>query len=103
MAKHDENKDLRLISHIAKVNYSDKSIHVFRSSTVGIRTLGRIDYLVNHCDWTLCYDNNVANYTKFNNNNDDDSKSAKQELKKSKKEHSLTNKTRKSTKRKVND
>jgi hypothetical protein len=59
MVKHDENKDLRLISRIAKVEGTNITINP--KTFIGIRTLGRIDYL-RHRGYTLIYDNSVRVY-----------------------------------------
>lgn len=101
MAKHDENKDLRLLSRIAKINTSNKTIQVAKTTPLGIRVLGRIDYLTHHCGWTLIYNNSIV--AKSKNDSSDDKSTSKRELKKSKKEHPLTNKTRKLTKKKQHD
>lgn len=88
---HDENKDLRLISRKVKVNYSNKTLQVSKETNLGIRTLGRIDYLCNHCGWTLYWDNSIVIY----NNDLDNNIKRKREAKKEAKEKTLTNKKRK--------
>lgn len=92
--KHDENKDLRLISRIAKINYSDKTIQAPKSSIIGIRSWGRIDYLTHYCDWTFIWNNNVLVSGKqtFNDNNNI---KRKRDAKKAAKENTLTNKKKK--------
>lgn len=60
MKKHDENKDLRLLSRVARIDYSGKTIKASKYATIGIRSLGRIDYLCNHCGWTFIWDNSVV-------------------------------------------
>lgn len=64
MAKHDENKDVRIISRFGKIDYSNKTIRIAKTQNVGIRILGRIDYLVNYCGYHLVWDN-TAVITKF--------------------------------------
>lgn len=89
---HDENKDIRLVSRIAKIDYSNKTIQAPKSALIGNRTWGRIDYLTHYCGWTFIYNNDV-HITK--NNKDDESepkKVSKREAKKALKQKSLTNK-----------
>lgn len=92
MAKvHDENKDVRIISHFGKIDYSNKTIRIAKTQNVGIRVLGRIDYLVNHCGYHLVWDNSAV-VSNFN-------KSAKKKLtreeKKERKAPKLNNKNKK--------
>ena len=53
--KHDENKDLRLISRIAKIDYAYKTIQAPKTSTIGIRSWGRIDFLTNYCGYIFLW------------------------------------------------
>lgn len=92
--KHDENKDLRLISRICKIDYAFKVISTSKSTIIGIRTWGKIDYLVNYCGWTFVYDNSVV-VRAINNMDSDNTKNSKREAKKAAKEKTLTNKRRK--------
>ena len=57
--KHDENKDLRLISRVAKVDYSTKTIQAPKTAIIGIRSWGRIDFLERYCGWTFFWNNNI--------------------------------------------
>lgn len=91
--KHDENKDLRLISRIAKVDYSNKTIQASKSSIIGNRRWGRIDYLIHYCGWTFIWNNSIRIVNKFANN-DSDAIKRKREAKKAAKENSLNNKKR---------
>lgn len=91
MAKHDENKDLRLFGRIGRVNLGDNTLRAPKTATIGIRMWGRIDYLTHHCGWHFIWDNTVK---KSNHNNDDD-KPSKQDIRTKKKEDKapkLTNK-----------
>ena len=92
MAKHDENKDLRSIARIARINYSDKTINYSKSTIIGIRRWGKIDFLVNYCGWRLIRSGNVirtdiSNETSAN-------KIYARDSKRSAKEHKLTDKTK---------
>lgn len=89
---HDENKDLRLISRVAKVDYSNKTIQAPKSQVIGIRSWGRIDYLVNYCGWHFFWNNHVSVRNVVVKSED---KQNKREIKKAAKEPKLTNKKRK--------
>ena len=93
MAKsHDENKDLHLVSRIAKIDYANKTIQASKSAIIGIRTWGRIDYLTNYCGWYFIYNNNVKVNSKLMNNDDNTSKIRKRDAKKVAKDNTLSNK-----------
>lgn len=89
--KHDENKDLRLVSRIAKIDYSNKTIQAPKSAIIGNRTWGRIDYLTHYCDWTFIWNNDVSISVRYTDNDNDNAKS-KCDAKKAAKENTLTNK-----------
>lgn len=91
--KHDENKDLRLISRIAKVDYSNKTIQTPKSTIIGIRSWGRIDFLVRHCGWMFFWNNNVKVFTRPAAN--DDATKHKRDAKRAAKENTLTDKRKK--------
>lgn len=90
--KHDENKDIRFVSRIAKIDYSNKTIQTSKTTPIGIRTWGRIDFLVNHCGWFFSYNNDIIMRTVTNNSNFDSAIKRKREAKKAAKEQTLTNK-----------
>lgn len=56
MKKHDESNDIKRVSRVAFVDYDRKTISVRDKSRVGIKTWGRIDFLVNHCGYSCIYD-----------------------------------------------
>ena len=94
MAKHDENKDLKSFSRIGKVNPGDKTLRVSKSATIGIHLWGKIDYLTKYCGWHFIWDNTAGVGTsKVEDNNPSAT------TKKTKKEHPLTDKTKKSKKK----
>lgn len=71
MAKHDENKDIRLLSRVARIDYPYKTIKAAKSATIGIRSWGRIDYLCNHRGWVFVWDNSaVVNNTRTDDSDD---------------------------------
>ena len=60
MAKHDENRDIRSVSRIAKVNSIDKSIQAPKTAVIGIHMWGKIDYLTNYCGYHFYWNNSVS-------------------------------------------
>ena len=94
MPKHDENKDLKSVAKVARVNYGSKRIFYDPNTTIGIRRWGRIDYLVHHCGYSLIR-------MKGAGKSDADTQSDKpkaRELKKAAKAPKLTDKTKKKNK-----
>ena len=91
--KHDENKDLRLISRIAKIDYAYKTIQAPKTSTIGIRSWGRIDFLTNYCGYVFLWNNSIKIATKLATN--DDVIKHKRDAKKAAKENTLTDKRKK--------
>lgn len=100
MKNHDENKDLRCFSRVGKINYSDKTLRASKSAIIGIHMWGKIDFLTHYCGWIFIWDNTagVGGYY------DDTSKTERvknlSNSRKVSKEHSLTDKTKKTNKRK---
>ena len=92
---HDENKDLRLVSRIAKIDYSNKTIQAPKSAIIGIKTLGRIDYLTHYCGWTFIWNNEVRISRRNIYSDDDTTTKRKRDAKKEKTDNSLTNKKKK--------
>ena len=86
--KHDERKDLKCVSRVAEI--SGNRIIVPTNAVIGIRTWGRIDFLVHYCGYYLYHSSNVkASNLKF-----EDAEISAREAKKIKKEHKLANKKR---------
>lgn len=92
MVKHDENKDLRSIAKIARVDYSNKTINYSKSTIIGIRRWGKIDFLVNYCGWRLVNAGGVV--IGYANDNANINKTYTRDSKRSAKEHKLTDKTK---------
>ena len=93
MAKnHDEAKDIRLVSRIARIDYSNKTIQSPKSAIIGIKTWGRIDFLTHYCGWTFIYNNDVKVARSFSTEDGDSTKSRKRDAKKAAKDNTLTNK-----------
>ena len=82
MAKHDENNDLRSVSRIGKVNYSNGTITLNRNSIIGIKMWGKLDFLRNHRGWTLLWDNKLIVDNRQYSNNDDKPTTTKERIKK---------------------
>lgn len=88
MAKeYTEESVLRAISRIAKINYSTKCISINKANA-GLKTQGKLDFLINHCGWGVVYTNTPIN------NSDDYKSSTVRDAKKVAKEHKLTDKTK---------
>lgn len=81
MVKHDENNDLRSVSKIGKVSYSNNTITLNRNSIIGIKMWGKLDFLRNHRGWTILWDNKLVVDNK-NYNNDDKPTTTKERIKK---------------------
>lgn len=78
--KHDENKDVRLLSRKVKVDVYNKTISASKSTIIGNRSWGRIDYLVNYCGYHFYWDNSAIVVPIMNNYNNE--RKDKKELKK---------------------
>ena len=93
MAKnHDEAKDIRLVSRIARIDYSNKTIQSPKSAIIGNKTLGRIDFLTHYCGWTFIYNNDVKVSRSSSTGEEDSTKLRKRDAKKAAKDNTLTNK-----------
>lgn len=84
---HDERKDLKCVSRIAKIDGNHIIIPI--NAVIAIRTWGRIDFLVHYCGYVI---NRGSNTIKPSNLNFEDATVSAREAKKIKKEHKLTNK-----------
>lgn len=85
--KHDESKDLLRVSRVCSVSHYDKLIRINDKSRIGIKTCGRIDFLVKYCGWRCIYDRTAA----ISDRSDDSNKSYR-EIKRENKQHKLTDK-----------
>lgn len=85
--KHDESKDLFRVSRVCSIDYSDKLIRIRDKSKIGIKTWGRIDFLVNYCGWHCIYDRTATII-----DSSDESGKSYREIKKENKQHKLSNK-----------
>lgn len=88
---HDENKDLRLISRIARIDFANKTIEASKSTIIGNKSWGRIDYLTHYCGWTFIWNNSVRVSSRFIDTDNDGAK-RKRDAKKAARDNTLTNK-----------
>lgn len=51
--KHDEANDVRLLSKVAKINPSNKTITIPTNAIIGNKRWGRLDFLCHHCGYHL--------------------------------------------------
>lgn len=90
MAKHDENKDLKLFSRIGKVNTVTKTLKASKAQLIGIRMWGRIDFLTHYCGYTFIWDNTAG----IGISNVDNNNVISTNIKKNKEKYQLTDKTK---------
>lgn len=88
---HDENKDLRSLSKVAKVNVATLTITVQDKSRIGIKRWGMIDYLTKYRGFSCVYDKSVIISP---NNTDEENKQSKRSIKKALKSPKLKDKRR---------
>lgn len=88
---HDENKDLRSLSKVAKINMATLTITVQDKSRIGIKRWGMIDYLTKYRGFSCIYDKSVIISP---NNSDDENKQSKRSIKKALKTPKLKDKRR---------
>ena len=55
---HVENNDVQLLARMGRVGVNeDKKMHrASKNAVIGIKTWGKIDYLVNHRGWSMVRD-----------------------------------------------
>lgn len=91
MAKHDENKDVRLVGKRCKISLYDKSIEAPKGTIIGIKLWGRIDYLCHYCGYRFHWTSGpVRPITSTSDDND----KTRRDYKKAAKEQTLTDKTK---------
>ena len=61
MEKKNQERESNIIQSLVRmgrvrVNEEKKSLRVSRDAVIGIKTWGRIDYLVNHRGWSMVMD-----------------------------------------------
>ena len=98
--KHDENKDLKSFSRVGKINYFDKTLLASKSAIIGIHLRGKIDFLTHYCGWTFIWDNTVKVRNYYDNESKTEQVNNITNTRKISKEQSLTDKTKKTNKRK---
>lgn len=55
---HVENNDVQLLARMGRVgvNEDKKRLRASKNAVIGIKTWGKIDYLVNHRGWSMVRD-----------------------------------------------
>lgn len=55
---HVENNDVQLLARMGRVgvNEDKKMLRASQNAVIGIKTWGKIDYLVNHRGWSMVRD-----------------------------------------------
>lgn len=74
---YNEYDVIRILKRNSDINISEynKTITIKQNSTkIGNGTRGKIDYLINYCDYTVIYDNNIKHNNNHKFNQDDDVK-----------------------------
>ena len=87
--KHDEDKDLRSLAKVCKINVAEKSI-IAPKNSLGLKRLGMLDFFCK-LGWYVSYTlgNKKVSYT-----GDERDKKNVRQIKKEHKEHKLTDKTK---------
>lgn len=88
---HDENKDLRSLSKVAKIDMVTKTITIQDTFRIGIKRWGMIDYLTKYRGFSCIYDRSVI--INLNNTNEEN-KQSKRSIKKALKAPKLKDKRR---------
>lgn len=98
MRNHDENKDIQLLKRICYVNVGSKTIQAPKNTIIGIKTWSRIDYLVHYCKYHFIWNNDtIVDKSSYENSSE---KKNLRAIKKASKEHTLTDKTRRTSNKK---
>lgn len=95
---HDENQDVNILKRKIFVNQGTKTIKAAKDANIGIKSWGRIDYLVNYCGYHFIWENGII--LDKTTNDDSDKKKNYRNTKKALKEHMLTDKTKRTSNRK---
>ena len=56
MKKHDENKDVRILSKFVRIDTHNKVIKALTDTCIGIRLWGRIDFLTKYRGYFFVWD-----------------------------------------------
>ncbi|MBQ0019817.1 MAG: hypothetical protein KBT39_04765 [Bacteroidales bacterium] len=52
---HSVEECVKSLSRVCRVNEQSKTVRVVKGS-LGIKRLGKLDYLTNHCGWTAIWE-----------------------------------------------
>lgn len=98
MRNHDENKDINCLKRICYVNVGSKTIQAPKSTIIGIKSWARIDFLCHHKGYHFVWDNGaVIDKSSYD---DSDKKKNLRAIKKASKEHTLADKTKRTSNKK---
>lgn len=95
MIKHDEDKDIKSLSKIAKIDTVNKTIQIAKTQLIGNKRWGRLDYLTHYCGYTLIW--STAGQIAALKAKSSDSETI---VKEKKEVHKLSNKNSKTSKKK---
>lgn len=84
MAKHDESKCLNSIRRVCSVNPSNKLITAQKSTVIGIKRWGMIDYLCHYCGYVFMWGNSAVTIDKTSYERKDKKKELKEVKRQSK-------------------
>lgn len=87
MKNFDENKAVRSLSKIARIDSRNKWIEISKGQIIGLRRFAYIDYLTHYCGYKLSYGGHIAVGDKFNSDD-----VIKKYQKKDNKSHKLSDK-----------
>lgn len=59
MKKHDESKDVRLLSRKMRIDTHNKTISAPKGCIIGNTSWGRIDYLTHYCGYHFIWTTNI--------------------------------------------
>lgn len=93
---HDENKDVKLLSKIAKIDTVRKTIQIAKNQIIGNKRWGRLDYLTHYCDYVIIW-STTGQIAAFKAKSSEDSETI---VKEKKEAHKLSNKNSKTSKKK---
>lgn len=84
MKRHDESKDIKLLSRKMRIDTHNKTIEASKETIIGNTSWGRIDFLTHYCGYTFIRRGDIkpifAIYVD-NNGNEINKKKAKKESK----------------------
>lgn len=80
--KHDEAKDVRLLSRIAKIDVANKIITIPENAIIGNKRWGRIDFLTHYRGYYLVRSSGAVVRVPSNNDNEGSKRDRREEREK---------------------